>query len=158
VPAAYRAIADLVASPKQAVPLLKARLRPTTEADLLRIPRLIGELDSDKFAMREKAVEELRRYQSVAELELRKALADKPSLEMTRRIEALLAPLRSPLLVSPDETLRTVRALQILEHVGTPEARNLLELIRTGCPQTREAREAQAALLRLEGRTKETKP
>jgi hypothetical protein len=52
----------------------------------------------------------------------------------------------------PTETLQAVRAVEALEHIGTPEARKLLETLATGAPEARQTRDAKAALRRLEGR------
>jgi hypothetical protein len=47
------------------------------------------------------------------------------------------------------DTLRTWRALEVLEQVGTPEARQVLEKLAQGAPGTRPTEEARAALQRL---------
>ena len=61
----------------------------------------------------------------------------KPSLEARRRIESILAGPKSPLA----EDLRRLRAIAVLERIGTPEARRLLEKLGSAA--------AQAALRRL---------
>ena len=81
-----------------------------------------------------------------AEAGLREALAaGQLSLELRRRIENLLDKL-SP--ASP-ETLRLLRALEVLENVRTPEARKVLQKLASGVPGARLTREAKAALTRL---------
>jgi hypothetical protein len=45
--------------------------------------------------------------------------------------------------------LRLLRAVEALEHVGTPEARQLLEALSRGAREARLTREAQASLRRL---------
>jgi hypothetical protein len=47
------------------------------------------------------------------------------------------------------EQLRLVRAVEVLERMGTPEARGLLRALAEGAPGTLPTREAQAALDRL---------
>jgi hypothetical protein len=51
---------------------------------------------------------------------------------------------------SSPETVRLVRAVEVLEHIGTAEARELLELLARGTPEARITREAKAALTRLQ--------
>jgi len=44
------------------------------------------------------------------------------------------------------EVLRTQRAIQALERIGTAEARHVLQALAAGAPAARETREAQQAL------------
>lgn len=79
---------------------------------------------------------------------LRKALAGKPSLEMRRRVEPIVKNLESwP--ASSSAALRDWRALEVLEHLGTPEARRLLRQLADGVPEAGLTREAKAVLQRL---------
>jgi RNA polymerase sigma factor (sigma-70 family) len=144
---AYRAEQVLFGAGGEAVALLKERLRPAAEADAKRVDRLLADLDSDEFAVRETAAKELEGLAEGAEPALRRALAGRPSAEVRRRVEGLLEKLdgtRSP------EQLRAVRALEALEHVGTEEARRLLRQLAKGAPEARLTREARAALGRLD--------
>ena len=73
-------------------------------------------------------------------------LAGKPAPETARRIEQLLA--RKPDVSSRPDLLRRLRAMQVLERVGTPEARRVLADLADGLPLAAETREARAALAR----------
>ena len=84
---------------------------------------------------------------TVAEPALRKVLTGKPSLEARRRAEALLEKLRGP--VTSPEHLRALRVVEVLEHVGTPAAREVLTILANGAPGARPTRAAKAALARL---------
>ncbi len=66
---------------------------------------------------------------------------------LRRWIEQVLARRNFP----PDtpEQRRAVRAVQALEHAGTPDARRLLATLAGGIPEARLTREAKAALARL---------
>jgi hypothetical protein len=146
---AGRAVWKLAAAPRQAVPLLRGRLRPAA-ADEARMTRLIADLDSDRIAVREKAAQELEQLGDIAEPALRKALAGPPSAEVRRRAGQLLERLGGP--VTAPGLLRSLRAVEVLEHIGTPGAREVLESLARGAPGGRLTREARASLERLAGR------
>jgi ElaB/YqjD/DUF883 family membrane-anchored ribosome-binding protein len=129
------------------VALLEQKLRPIQVGDDARIDQLIEDLDSFQFAVREKAAAELKELGDSAEPVLRQALADNPSLEVRRRIEQLLGKLD----VSP-ERLQKLRALEVLEHIATPEAREVLLALAQGAPKSRLTQEAKASLEQLNKR------
>jgi hypothetical protein len=72
-------------------------------------------------------------------------------LEVRRRIELLLE--KHDRATLAPERVREVRALEILEQVGTPEARELLEKLTKGASEARLTREAKASVERLAKRT-----
>ncbi|HKI38066.1 MAG TPA: sigma-70 family RNA polymerase sigma factor [Gemmataceae bacterium] len=145
---AFEAVRALARVPDQAVPLLRERFSksgPVPGAE--RIAKLIAELDDDEFKVRERASEELEKLGAAADAALHRALESKPSAEVRKRIEALLAK-RSPAGMSP-ERLTALRALEVLELAGTPEARRLIKSLAEGdpaAPATAEAREARERL------------
>jgi RNA polymerase sigma factor (sigma-70 family) len=143
---AWRAVWRMAEAPKDALSLLRGRVKPypTAPADVTR--KLLVDLDSDSFARREEAVKRLKELGLPAEPALRAALQAKPSLEMKRRIEPLLAALtETPQAISADD-LRQLRALIVLERIGSPEARRLLEDVAKGPESARLTRQARAAL------------
>jgi WD40 repeat protein len=146
---AYAAVRAAAAFPTRLVPSLVDRLRPVPrdEEATKRLPRLIADLDSDRFDVREKAARELDRMGEAAIPALEKMLAGKPSPEVRRRAEALVARW-SPAILSGDR-LREVRAIEALELAGTPEARRLLEALAGSDEGFLRTREAKAALDRL---------
>jgi hypothetical protein len=144
---AYPLIALLAESPEAALELFRAHLKPADAEDLKRIAGLIAQLDDDDFAVRERASRELGRFGARADEALRKAAAAKPSAEVARRIRELLKEIEDGA-VSGDR-LREVRALEVLEGLGTPEARRLLEELANGAPDAALTREAKASLERL---------
>lgn len=149
---AYRAVWKLAAAPDQAIPFLRERLRPAREPDKTnaeRIVELIGDLDNDAFAVREKASRELAAFGKETESALRKALASNPSVESKRRIEELLRKMPESLPSPPPEQLRQLRALAVLEYAGTPAAKKCVETLAAGIAEARLTREAKAALQRL---------
>src|SRR5262249_35223602 len=78
---------------------------------------------------------------------LRQALKDKPSLEARRRIEELLKTMH-PEGVSP-RLMRWVRAVEVLEWIDNPAARDLLKKLAGGLPREEAGQEAKDALRRL---------
>lgn len=144
-PQAVQALWDLVADPGQAVPLLRQRIKPVEAAAARRVERLIRDLDSEDFPTRTKATEELEKIVDGAEPLLRKTLAGKSSLERRQRIQQVLSKLEPSV---PGERLRALRAVQVLEYIGTSEAREHLRVLAKGIPDARLTREAKAALER----------
>jgi hypothetical protein len=144
---AYQAIATLAQTPRQTVPFLQARLRPIAPVEAERLNRFLADLEHDQFDVRQKAMEELEKLDTLAETALRKALAGKPSLEVQRRVTTLLEKLEGAV-TSPD-VLRNLRAVEVLEQIGTTEARQLLEQLAGGAADARLTCEAKSAQERL---------
>jgi hypothetical protein len=144
-PRAYQAAGTLIADPERAVPFLRQNLERVKE-DAPRIRRLIADLDSDKFAARNAAFEELEKMDDTAHAVLRQELLSATSLEKRCRIQSLLS---VPWLVRSPEKLRQIRAIMVLERIGNAEARRVLEGLAEGASEARQTREAKAAVKRL---------
>jgi hypothetical protein len=132
------------------VPFLRERLRPVPAGDWERVRRLVLDLDDDTFAARERATAELARLGADAEPALRRALRETRSAEVRRRARELLDKREGG--DWPAGRLREWRALAALEHIGTAEARRLLQTIARGAPEAWLTQEAQASLERLSRR------
>jgi hypothetical protein len=145
--AGYAALGRLVSSPGRAVAYLGKQLQSTPPVDTRRIERLIADLDDERFQVRKQATQELEAQAERAAPALRKALAGKPSLEVRRRLEALLDRLDGGSLST--ETVRQIRAVEALESIGNPEARRLLDQLSAGPVETRLTHEAKDAAGRL---------
>ena len=142
---ASRAMGRLLAAPEQTLALFRKNLKPAPSAASEQITQLIGELDSKDFKTRERATQELEKLGDVAAPAVQRALDDKLPLEMRRRLESLLQKLEGATL--PPDTQRQVRAVEVLQGIGTVPARELLEdLAAKGAPDARLTREAKAAL------------
>jgi WD40 repeat protein len=144
---AYRAIQKLAQAPKPAVRLLRRHLSPAPAVEPRQVARLIADLDDAQFRVREEAAGQLQRLHDRVAPALEKALAAKPSPEPRRRLEELLQIVRRRQL--PADTVRALRAVEVLEAIGTPQAGQLLEELARGAPESRFTQEAKAALQRL---------
>jgi RNA polymerase sigma factor (sigma-70 family) len=144
---AYQSLWTLVVAPKQAVPLAEEHLQPVARVDADRIAKLIGDLDNKEFEVREQASEALEKAGRLAESALRKALEGQPSAEAVVRVKRLLDKLEQTALSL--EWVRALRALEVLEHLGTPEAKEVLTKLAHGEPEAPLTREAKAILKRL---------
>jgi hypothetical protein len=141
----HRAFWILAGRPDQAVPFLRDRVRPMPAVDPEVIARLLSELDSEQFSVRDLASRELRKLNETAEPAMRKILANKPSAEVRKRVERLLESLAEWL----PEDLRALRAIEALEHMDGPDAKTLLEALAKGSPGSRLNHEAESSLKSL---------
>ena len=151
---AYKASCTLRAGGSETVALLRERLRPAAATPARPVIAWITDLDSDRFEVRQKAFRELENLGEAAEPALRKALAGNPSPEVRQRVEDLLAK-RDRGATAPQQ-VEGVRAVEVLEHIGTPEARQVLKELGNGNPDALLTREARAALERLSRETAAT--
>jgi HEAT repeat protein len=140
----------LVAGASQAVPFLKEHLRPAEPIDPDRLARWIADLDDRNFEVRKKANLELEKLGELAESALRKALVSSPAPEVRRRIETLLEKLEKG--IPAPEALQALRGIEVLEHIGTPEAVQALEMMARGTPNARLTQESKASLGRITNR------
>jgi hypothetical protein len=145
---ALRAQRALFAAARQGVPLLKERLKPVDYGDEeKRILPLIADLDDDDIDVREKASAELAKAGHAAVRALRKARENPASVEARRRLDALLKNAADD--APPPEQLRLLRAVELLERVGTPEAGEVLQALAKGTAGAEPTEAARAAVERL---------
>jgi hypothetical protein len=147
-PRAYRAMGSFLQAPPQSVPFLQEHVRPIAALENARFQQLLVGLESDQFAVREKATEALEQLGDVAEPALRGVLAGKPSLDVAQRVDDLLSKMSS----WSGERLRMWRVIQVLEGIGTLEAQAVLKTLAGGASASRVTQEAKAALERLDKR------
>jgi WD40 repeat protein len=146
-PKAYRAIWALLDHPEAAVAMLRHRLLEKGKVDPEKVQRWIRELDSNDFQIREAAEKALDALAPAILPVLRSALSKSRSLEQRRRLEKLLT--RTEEEKTP-EGRRVLRAVQILELIGTEQARELLHVCAGGTSGELLPEQAQAAEARLE--------
>jgi WD40 repeat protein len=153
---AQRAIGTLIVGGNDAIEMLKGRLRPAERVEPKRLQKLLADLDADEFAVRETATRELTNLGERAEAALSAALKNRPSLEVRKRIEDLLLRARSREL-SP-ERLREMRAVRVLEQIGTNAARETLQSLAAGPADAWLTQEVTISLARLTQRSTQTEP
>ncbi len=148
-----RAGKKLAATPEDAIPFLKDRLRRAAAAED-RARRFITDLDNDDFEVREKATRELEDLGPAAAFPLQLALQASPSAEARERLQRALDKFKTPQGKHDFQPLSISLALAILEEIGTPDALLVLDELAKGPAKTTVTREAKAALARLAKRRK----
>ena len=144
---AYQAVWTLVGAAETSVSFLEPRLRPVAAVPSQKIERMIADLDSDNFEARTQAARDLAELGELAEPVCRKALEKQPSLEVQHALERLMTVWVKQVL-SPSQ-LRVLRAIEVLEQVGSPAAQQVLKTLAEGAPGARLTQEAKAALRRM---------
>jgi len=142
---AYRAIFAFAAVPQQALPLLQEHLRARKPSAVLA--RLLADLDSDDFKVRDKATAELEKQGETAERALRLALEGKVSPEVKERITRVLGKIERPMAAT--SAVCDLRMVEVLERIASSEAATILDQLAKDMPDTQLAREATSALQRL---------
>jgi RNA polymerase sigma factor (sigma-70 family) len=151
----YRAMCRLASDRRQAVALVKQRVRQVAAPDRRRLAQLIRDLDHERISTREQASTELAGLGESAVAALKEALDRKVTAEAAQRIRRLLKGQEQDNLTP--EKLRLLRCVEVLEMVATVEARRVLATLADGAAGARLTREARAALNRL-GRRAASKP
>jgi RNA polymerase sigma factor (sigma-70 family) len=150
---AFAALADLAATGEQTVALLRKQIKPIPKGPSdVELDRVFENLDSDDFTVRDKASRDLADFGESAVPGVRKRLVKGVSLELRLRALAFLDRFDHKEL-SPGR-LRQLRAVELLEGIGTPDARKLLLELAHGAPGVPQTLEAAAALARLESADK----
>jgi hypothetical protein len=132
------------------VPFLKGHLSPDPLPDENRLKRLMAQLDNESFQSRQEAQRDLENLGDLALAILKRTLKARPSLEVRRRIDEILNKAQ-PL---SREKRQHLRAIDVLEQLATPDAKELLRTLSKGAPSSRITAAAQAALDRLASTSK----
>jgi WD40 repeat protein len=142
-----RAVLGLTAASKQTVPFLRKNLKPREDKKAADIDKLIADLDNDNFETRKNAESELARLGPQAKAAMQRALKNKPSLDVSKRLEELLSKLEdNPL---DPEQARLMRGVEILERIGDKDAVEVLQALAKGAKDHPLTDDAKAALQRL---------
>jgi WD40 repeat protein len=122
---AWRAMGELAADPAGTVAFLKTHLKPTpapTDAD---VDRLLARLAAPAFAAREAAARDLDALGGLAVAKVRDRLAGVTSAEVRQRLDEFLKRHDRPGRTT-GYRLREMRSVELLEMIGTADARALL--------------------------------
>jgi WD40 repeat protein len=138
----------LVQNPELSVPFIQGKLMPEAPAEKQKeFARILADLDSDDFAVRERASNDLKSSDSWPHDFAARALADKPSEEVRERLEAVLKWWNTGV-----PHVRTLRALAVLENIGSEDAQKVLRRLSELALDEALPKEAKASLERLAGR------
>src|SRR5262249_47048743 len=124
----------------------RGRLRPVPKIPEGTLDRILQELDSKQFKVREAASKELDGLGSAVVAAVRQRVNDLP-VEAKERVRKFLERHDRAELAPHD--LRALRAVEVLEAEGSPEARAILDQLAGGEPTARLTQEASAATRRL---------
>ncbi|HVR84342.1 MAG TPA: WD40 repeat domain-containing protein, partial [Planctomycetota bacterium] len=136
----------LVRAGRAAVAFLRSRLLPPEPQPRQDLKKMLEDLSSEDIGTRERASRDLRERATKEDLE--SLLAGHPSSEARERMNEILLQWSRPFATS-GEGLRTSRAIQVLEGIASPEARDLLEELSHRLRLEREREDAAEALRRL---------
>jgi hypothetical protein len=130
---------------KHTVAHIKTRIHPVPPVDSARIVELIQALDSHDAITHEKAARELTLWR-LAEPHLLRVLARSTSARQRARVQSVLEELENR--PFPKETRRGLRAIEVLERIGTEDAREILRSLAEGAEEAPLTQVARAALQR----------
>jgi hypothetical protein len=148
--AAFKAVRLLVRASAQAIAFLGSRIRPLDRPDPEAVARHIADLDHKEFRKREAAARSLAELGERAREAMTQALNSGPSPETRDRLERLLAADEKP----TSDQLRCLRAIEIVEMVGTPDASELLAAWAGGAPGSQFTTEASSVASRMRERSR----
>jgi WD40 repeat protein len=135
---------------EKTVAFFREKLFPKQSLPIGRVQEWIADLDSPQYSVREQASKELRTHFDQAAAELRQAVKRTTSAEVRKRINQIIEGAETG---APDpDHLRELRANEVLEQIGTPEARDLLRRLAETAVSNRTVRDAAESLKRLDRR------
>jgi WD40 repeat protein len=140
----FNAIRALVADPDAAVRLIHERLKPAEPLDAAAVRQWLADLDAPAFAAREAAEKGLTRLAA----EIAPALDEAAASAVSPEVRARLAAIRGHADTPPGPLVRGLRAVEVLEVVGTPGAKQVLAELGGGATGRRLTAEAKGAVER----------
>ncbi|MBI1913305.1 MAG: sigma-70 family RNA polymerase sigma factor [Planctomycetes bacterium] len=148
----FKSQGRFLAAPADAVKFFAEKIKPVAALDPKRVQRLLADLGSDKFAVREAASKALLGLDQQAKPYLEETLKSAESAEVRLRVKRILEQKQRAALTS--EEIRQIRAVMVLERIGDGESKNLLKRWARGPVGALLTMETSAALKRLEAVSK----
>jgi hypothetical protein len=146
-PKAYRAMSSLASRGDKAAELIAEKVKPVPVVEQAVLAKLIEDLDSERFAVRERASKTLTSHGAAAQGALKEALKQKLSAETQQRIRELLSRLEVP---PSGNDLQQLRAVQVLEWAGGAMAKDALRKLAAGAPGATLTESARVSLRAIE--------
>jgi RNA polymerase sigma factor (sigma-70 family) len=143
----FRSAGRFLAAPADTVKMFAAKTQPVAALDPKRMQRLLADLDSEEFAVREAATKALDGLDQQARPYLEATLKSAISIEFRTRVQRILQRQQEAAL-TPEE-LRQTRAVMVLELIGDGAAKSLLQRWAGGPAGALLTGEASQALKRL---------
>jgi RNA polymerase sigma factor (sigma-70 family) len=150
----FKSEGRFLAAPAETVKLFAAKIEPAVPVDPKQVARLLADLGSDDFVVRDAATRALEQLDRQVTPYLEKALSNAGTVEARRRLEQMIDKRRTGLLTP--EQLRHTRAVMILERIGDGAAQALLRRWASGPSAAQLTMEAAAALRHLDIRPRTT--
>jgi hypothetical protein len=141
---AHRAIWELIADPEGTTEFLDEKLQAAKVPDAALLSKCIDRLSGPGFADREKATSELRAFGDTILTQLQVARGKAADAELRERLERLIRDLERPAVAGG--RLQQVRAVEVLEAIGTRDSRRVLEKLAGGQASAGLTREAKFGL------------
>jgi WD40 repeat protein len=141
---AYAAIRTLKAYPEQAAIMLQDCIKPVAPIDQKVLDGLLADLGGDDFAKRKAAMSELEKLGELAEPALKRLLASKPKAELALRVHEILK--KADVQAPEASIIQSARAMEVLENLDTPQAREILDRLAAGAEGALMTRQAKTAL------------
>jgi len=146
-----RVFASFRAAPADAAAFLGKKLSPVGEAEQKRVKALLNDLDADDPKTREAATETLQVLAAAFEPLLARVARDHEPGEVRNRVRFVLRLQREKAV--PQALLVQIRALIVLEQLGTAQARQVLEKMANGVAGARVTEDAKQSLERLRAKS-----
>jgi hypothetical protein len=142
---AYAASRALVGTPSETLAFIRGRLHPVVPVDA-RVATLIADLRGGSASARKAATQELEGLGDLARPALQEMLDCQSAPELEVVLQRILEKPRAPYSL---EQLRSLRAVEVLEHIGNAQAQDMLKSLSQGARGALVTEEARSSLNRL---------